>query len=119
MRLLLTITAGVGGCEPACDAIEGLWRNLAARTWTNRRPHDRDPFGGSPDSPDLQAMFASHAAAEGIPLADYLEGVGSSTLPNRLPLVAEVAAAVTLVASDRASAMTGTCIDVTCGSTAS
>jgi NAD(P)-dependent dehydrogenase (short-subunit alcohol dehydrogenase family) len=112
-------TAGVGGFGPACDAIEAVWRNLAAELG----PHGVRTIGirsaGSPDSPDLQAMFAEHAAAEGTPLDDYLAGVGAHTLLGRLPLVAEVAAAVTLMASDRASALSGTFIDVTCGSPAS
>jgi NAD(P)-dependent dehydrogenase (short-subunit alcohol dehydrogenase family) len=122
--VLLTITAGpareatsgVGGFGPACDAIEGVWRNLAAELGPSGVRTIGIRSAGSPDSPDIQEMVASHAAAEGIPLADYLDSVGSATLLNRLPLVAEVSAAVTLMASDRASAMTGTFIDVTCGS---
>ncbi|HEX3825480.1 MAG TPA: SDR family oxidoreductase [Mycobacteriales bacterium] len=122
--VLLTITAGpareatpgVGGFGPACDTIEALWRNLAAELGAHGVRTIGIRSAGSPDSPDLQAMFAEHAAAEGVPLADYLEGVGAHTLLNRLPLVAEVAAAVTLMASERASALTGTFIDVTCGS---
>jgi 3-oxoacyl-[acyl-carrier protein] reductase len=112
-------TAGVGGFGPACDAIEGLWRNLAAELGPSGVRTIGIRSAGSPDSPDLQEMFASHAAADGVPLDDYLEGVGASALLHRLPLVAEVAAAVTLMASDRASALTGTFIDVTCGSAAS
>jgi 3-oxoacyl-[acyl-carrier protein] reductase len=41
---------------------------------------------------------------------------GSGTLLGRLPRVAEVASAATIMASDRASAMTGTIANVTCGS---
>ena len=42
--------------------------------------------------------------------------MGSGNLMNRLPLLAEVANAATLLASDRASAMTAVLANVTCGS---
>jgi 3-oxoacyl-[acyl-carrier protein] reductase len=124
--VLLTVTAGparqatsgVGGFGPACDAIEGLWRNLAAELGPHRIRFIGIRSAGSPDTPDVQATFAAHARAEGVPLTDYLADVGSSALLKRLPLVGEVAAAATLMASDRASAITGTFLDVTCGSAA-
>ena len=49
-------------------------------------------------------------------LEEYLVDSGSGTLLGRLPTLAEVAHAVTIMASDRASAMTGTIANVTCGS---
>lgn len=122
--VLLTITAPtareatphIGGFGVACSAIEGLWRTLAAEV---------GPLGvrlvclrsaGSPDTPDLQKMFRAHAeAAEGTP--EQIEAdAGTGTLLGRLPTVAEVAEVATLMASERTSPLTGTFVNVTCGS---
>jgi 3-oxoacyl-[acyl-carrier protein] reductase len=122
--VILTITAGparkavpnVGGFDAACAAIEGLWRTFAA---------ELGPYGirlvvvasaGSPDTPDVQEMLKLHAKAAGTSLEEYLADAGSDTLLGRLPTLAEVADVATLMASDRASAMTGTIVNVTCGS---
>jgi 3-oxoacyl-[acyl-carrier protein] reductase len=121
--VILTITAGparrafpnVGGFDTACAAIEGLWRTFAA---------ELGPYGirlvvvgsaGSPDTPDVQETFELHARATGKPFEEVLADAGSGTLLGRLPRVAEVASAATLMASDHASAMTGVIANVTCG----
>ena len=121
--VILTITAGparrafpnVGGFDTACAAIEGLWRTFAA---------ELGPYGirlvvvgsaGSPDTPDVQETLERHAEAAGVSLEEYLADSGSDTLLGRLPRVAEVANVATLMASDRASAMTGVIANVTCG----
>ena len=92
--------------------IEGLWRGIAAEL----SPQGVRVVGlrsaGSPDFADFQAMLAQHAAAG----VDSSGELGSSTLMRRLPSVAEVAEVAALVASDRASALTGTFVHVTCGS---
>jgi 3-oxoacyl-[acyl-carrier protein] reductase len=108
--------ANVGGFVAACAAVEGLWRSFAK---------ELGPFGirlvilrsaGSPDTPGVQEVLKRHAAAAGAPLEEYAAKAGSrSTLLGRLPRVAEVASAATILASDRASAMTGTLANVTCG----
>jgi NAD(P)-dependent dehydrogenase (short-subunit alcohol dehydrogenase family) len=54
--------------------------------------------------------------AEEIIASGGVADFGSDTLLGRLPKVAEVADVATLMASDRASAMTGTIANVTCGS---
>ncbi len=121
--VILTITGGparrafpnVGGFDTACAAIEGLWRTFAA---------ELGPYGirlvvvgsaGSPDTPDVQETLELHARATGKSLEEVLANSGSGTLLGRLPSVAEVADAATLMASDRASAMTGVIANVTCG----
>ncbi len=122
--VILTITAGparkavanVGGFDTACAAIEGLWRTFAA---------ELGPYGirlvvvasaGSPDTPDVQEMLEVHAKAAGTSPEEYLADAGSHTLLGRLPTLAEVADVATIMASDRASAMTGVIANVTCGS---
>jgi NAD(P)-dependent dehydrogenase (short-subunit alcohol dehydrogenase family) len=71
---------------------------------------------GSPDTPDVREMLALHARAAGTSPEEYLADSGSETLLGRLPKLAEVADVATIMASDRASAMTGTIANVTCGS---
>jgi len=51
-----------------------------------------------------------------VTLEEFLADAGSGTLLRRLPTVAEVANVATMMASDRASALTGTFVNVTCGS---
>jgi enoyl-[acyl-carrier-protein] reductase (NADH) len=121
--VILTITAGparraaanVGGFDVACAALEGLWRTFAA---------ELGPYGvrlvvvgaaGSPDTPDVQQTLKLHVRATGRPFEEVLADAGSSTLLERLPSVAEVANAATLMASGYASAMTGVIANVTCG----
>lgn len=121
--VIMTITAGpareatahIGGFGVACEAVEGLWRNLAA---------ELGPYGvrlicirsaGSPDTPGLQDVFGIHqtaSATSDTALAHPARG----TLLGRLPLVAEVANVAAMMASDRANSMTGTYVNVTCGS---
>lgn len=122
--VLMTITAGpaheatphIGGFGAACEAIEGLWRTLAA---------ELGPYGirvvclrsaGSPDAPTVQEVFERHAAANGVSVETYLAGAGGATLMGRLPTLSEVANAAVLMASSHASALTGTFVNVTCGS---
>jgi 3-oxoacyl-[acyl-carrier protein] reductase len=120
--VILTITAGppealsyLGGFGPACGAIEGLWRGLAAELGTKGIRVICLRSAGSPDTPDVQETFRMHAKAKGISYEDFVKEAGSTTLLRRLPTRNEVADVATLMASDRASAMTGTFVSVTCG----
>lgn len=121
--VLLTIIAGppeatpyVGGFGPACEAIQGLWRGLAAELGPRGVRLVCLRSAGSPDTPDVQETFQRHAKAAGVPLERFLADAGSGALLRRLPTMAEVAHVATLMASDRASALTGTFVNVTCGS---
>ena len=122
--VIMTVTAGpareatanVGGFGVACEAIEALWRNLAAELG----PHGVRVVclrsAGSPDTPALRDVLAVHARMADMTFEDALAGAGRGTLLQRLPMVAEVAHVAAMMASDRASAMTGTFVNVTCGS---
>jgi 3-oxoacyl-[acyl-carrier protein] reductase len=123
--VILTITAGpreatsnIGGFGAACEAIEGLWRGWAAELG----PHGVRVVclrsAGSPETPDLQEVFGLHAKAAGLTLEEFIADLGSGTLLRRLPTLTEVANVATIMASDRASAVTGTYVNVTCGSVA-
>jgi 3-oxoacyl-[acyl-carrier protein] reductase len=63
----------------------------------------------------VQHTFKAHAAANGVRFADFLAEASAGTLLRRLPTAAEVANVAAMMASDRASAVTGTFVSVTCG----
>jgi 3-oxoacyl-[acyl-carrier protein] reductase len=110
-----TPSANVGGFGAACAAIEGLWRSFAVELGPHGVRLVVIRSAGSPDSPDVQEIWRVHAEAAGRPLEEYTADSGSGTLLKRLPLLAEVASAATIMASDHASAMTGAIANVTCG----
>jgi enoyl-[acyl-carrier-protein] reductase (NADH) len=122
--VILTITTGparkafpnVGGFDTACAAIEGHWRTFAAELGTFGIRLVVVGSAGSPDTPDVQETFELHARATGKSLKEVLADSGSDTLLGRLPKVSEVADVAALMASYRASAMTGVIANVTCGS---
>jgi 3-oxoacyl-[acyl-carrier protein] reductase len=121
--VIMTITAGpsrkavpnVGGFDTACAAIEGLWRTFAAELGPHGIRLVVLGSAGSPDTPALREILELHARATGKSLEEVLADSGSDTLLGRLPSVSEVANVATLMASDRASAMTGIIANVTCG----
>ena len=121
--VILTITGGparrafpnVGGFDTACAAIEGLWRTFAAELGLYGIRLVIVGSAGSPDTPDVQETLELHARATGKSLEAVFADSGSDTLLGRLPGVAKVADAATLMASDRASAMTAVIANVTCG----
>lgn len=108
-------TANIGGFGPACEAIQGLWRGLAAELGPRGVRLICLRSAGSPDTPDVQEVFKLHAKAAGVTLEKFLADASSGALLRRLPMVTEVANVATIMASDRASAMTGTFVNVTCG----
>lgn len=113
-------TAGIGGFGPACQMIEGLWRGLAAELSPRGVRVICLRSAGSPDSSDFQEMVRQHAETPGAATTreEFLAGLGSGALLGRLPSTAEVAEVGAMMASDRAGALTGTFIHVTCGSRA-
>jgi 3-oxoacyl-[acyl-carrier protein] reductase len=119
--VILTITAeptpspNIGGFGVACAAIEGLWRSFAAELGPHGVRLVVLRSAGSPDTPAVQEVWKLHAKAAGKPLEEYTADPGNGTLLRRLPLLAEVASAAAIMASDRASAMTGAIANVTCG----
>jgi 3-oxoacyl-[acyl-carrier protein] reductase len=123
--VIMTIIAGppeaipyLGGFGAACEAIQALWRGLASELGPRGVRVLCLRSAGSPDAPDVHATFEQHAKAAGATFDEFLAEASRGTLLRRLPTVSEVADVATLMASDRASAMTGTFVDVTCGSRA-
>jgi hypothetical protein len=94
--------------RPVVKAIESHF--LTAR-FVGRRMVDQGP-----DTPDVQEVWRVHARATGQTIEESEAAAGSEALLRRLPLVAEVAEVAAMMASDRASALTGTYVNATCGS---
>lgn len=105
----------VGGFGAYCSAIEGFYRGLAAEigpagvrvTWLRS--------AGSPETFGDDVAADEHGDQAGIAESGYLEQMRTATLLKRFPRAEEVADAAALAASDRASAITGSAINVTCG----
>jgi 3-oxoacyl-[acyl-carrier protein] reductase len=104
-----------GGFGVACATIEGLWRSFAAELGPQGIRLVIIRSAGSPDAPDIKETFERHARASGITTDEFLAQASSGTLLKRLPTLSEVADAAAMMASDRASAMTATMANVTCG----
>jgi 3-oxoacyl-[acyl-carrier protein] reductase len=104
------------GYGVACAAVEGLWRSFAAELGPHGIRLVILRSAGSPVAPDIKQTFEHHAQAAGISPEEFLAEASSGTLLRRLPMLSEVAEAAVMMASDRASAMTGVMANVTCGS---
>ena len=106
---------GMGGTGPADAAVETFLRYLAAEVgprgvrvlglWTAGVP---ETFGLADDSNPQRA-------ATGMSGEDIERMLGPMTMLRHAPRLAQVADAAAFLASDRASGMTGTITNVTCG----
>ncbi|HKZ66953.1 MAG TPA: SDR family oxidoreductase [Chitinophagaceae bacterium] len=117
--LSITATPGgigyplVGGFGPACCAIEGFSRDLAA---------ELGPYGirvvnirsaGSPDS----RPFVDAIAHDSEEANSFIKKLEDDTMLKKLPLMADIADTAVFLASGMAGKITGVTIDVTCGTT--
>jgi 3-oxoacyl-[acyl-carrier protein] reductase len=112
VRLALPL---VGGFGAACSAIEGMLRTLAAEVGPHGVRVCWLRSAGSPESFGPDVALTSDGQPAGLADTDYLEVLRRATLLKRFPRIAEVAEAAALMASDRASAITGAAANVTCG----
>jgi NAD(P)-dependent dehydrogenase (short-subunit alcohol dehydrogenase family) len=121
--VILTLTATparlasplVGGMAPAWAAVEALTRTLAAELGPQGvrvvclRPD------AIPETHTIDEVFGLHAKAMGIKREEVQAMMEGSTLRRWLPTLSEVANAAAFIASDRASAMTGTVVNLSGG----
>jgi 3-oxoacyl-[acyl-carrier protein] reductase len=70
---------------------------------------------GSPEAPGVDAAFHLHAKNAGVSRAAWETTIADRTMLKRLPSLSEVANAAVLIASDRASAITASVVNLTCG----
>lgn len=117
--LFLTATpAGIaypftGGFGVLCNAIEGFSRNLAAELGPKGV---RVACMRSAGSPDSRVFVEAKMKAPEI-MKDRLKEMADDTMLKRLPLMQEIANVAVFLASDKASGMTGTSVNITCGTT--
>lgn len=112
VRLALPL---VGGFGAACSAIEGMLRTLAAELGPKGVRVCWLRSAGSPESFGAHVALDDAGQPAGLSDTDYLEQLRQATLLKRFPRLDEIADAAALLASDRASAMTGAAANVTCG----
>jgi NAD(P)-dependent dehydrogenase (short-subunit alcohol dehydrogenase family) len=107
----------VGGYGPAMAAKEALTRNLSAEL----APHGIRVVGlrpqAMPESVGSRRRFFEHRAkALGMTWEQFQELLASRTHPRRLMTLEEMANTAVFMASDKASGMTGTTVNLTLGS---
>jgi NAD(P)-dependent dehydrogenase (short-subunit alcohol dehydrogenase family) len=106
----------VGGYGPAMAAKEALTRDLSAEL----APHGIRVVGlrpqAMPETPTIKDAFEPRAKASGMTWEQWQEFLASRTHPRRLMTLAEMADVAVFMASDKASGMTGTTVNLTMGS---
>ena len=111
-----TGTQLVGGYGPAQAAKEALTRDLSAELAplgirvVGLRPQ------GMPESRTIKEAYEPRAKASGMTWEQWQEMLASRTHPRRLMTLAEMADVAVFMASDKASGMTGTTVNLTMGS---
>jgi NAD(P)-dependent dehydrogenase (short-subunit alcohol dehydrogenase family) len=106
----------VGGYGPAMAAKEALTRDLSAEL----APHGLRVVGlrpqAMPDTGTIRDAFEPRAKATGMTWDQWQDLLASRTHPRRLMDLTELADVAAFMASDKASGMTGTTVNLTMGS---
>jgi NAD(P)-dependent dehydrogenase (short-subunit alcohol dehydrogenase family) len=122
--VIMTVTATpsrtgvpfVGGGGPAMAAVEALTRGLSAEL----APQGIRVVGlrpqGLPETGRIKESFELYAKASGMTWEQFHELLAGRTHPRRLSTLAEMANAAVFMASDKASGMTGTIVNLSLGS---
>ena len=107
----------VGGMAPSWAAIEALTRTLAGEMGSHGIRVVCLRADGMPETDTITEVYGLHAKGIGMPShKEFQDLMESFTLLKRLPKLSEVANTAVFIASDNASAITGTSINITCGS---
>lgn len=108
----------MGGVAVAMAAEEALIRDLSAElASTGVRALGIRPEG-MVDSDTMREVYGLHAKANGLSLEQFQSIIERNTHSKRLPLLQEMAEVAAFVASDRASGMTGTIVNLSMGTIA-
>jgi NAD(P)-dependent dehydrogenase (short-subunit alcohol dehydrogenase family) len=106
----------VGGYGPAMAAKEALTRDLSAEL----APQGIRVVGlrpqAMPETRTIKDAFEPRAKASGMTWEQWQDLLASRTHPRRLMTLAEMANVAVFMASDKASGMTGTTVNLTMGS---
>jgi 3-oxoacyl-[acyl-carrier protein] reductase len=118
--LMLTATPAaiaypfVGGFGTACCAMENFSKHLASEVGQFGVRVVNIRSGGSPDS----RVFKKAISQSPEIVNPILQKMEEDTMLKKLPLMADIANAAVFLSSDMAAKITGTTIDLTCGTTA-
>ena len=121
--VIMTVTAThsregiplVGGYGPAPAAKEALTRDLSAELAPDGiRVIGLRPYA-MPETPTIKDAFEPRAKASGMTWEQWQEMLASTTHPRRLMTLEEMANMAVFMASDKASGMTGTTVNLTMG----
>lgn len=118
--VIMAITAEVpspnlGGFGIACAATELFCRQLALEVGPQGVRVVCLRSSGSPDAPGVDEVFHEHARNAGLTRAEFEMRISRNLALRRMPRLAEIGNAAVLAASDLASSMTASVLDVTCG----
>lgn len=106
----------VGGYGPAMAAKEALTRDLSAEL----APYGVRVVGlrpqGMPETRTIKDAFEPRAKATGLTWDQWLDLLAARTHPRRLMTLEEMADLAAFIASDKASGLTGTTVNLTMGS---
>ena len=106
----------IGGGGPAMAAVEALTRGLSAEL----APQGIRVVGlrpqAMPETSRIKESFELYARASEMSWDQFQESLAARTHTRRLSTLAELANVAVFVASDRASGMTGTTVNLTMGS---
>jgi NAD(P)-dependent dehydrogenase (short-subunit alcohol dehydrogenase family) len=106
----------VGGFGPAMAALEALTRDLSAEL----APHGVRVVGlrpqAMPETDTIREAFEPRAAASGMSWEQWQQRLAGRTHGQRLMTLPELASVAAFVASDGATGLTGTTINLTMGS---
>ncbi len=106
----------VGGMAPAWSVIETLTRTFAGELGSSGIRVICLRADAMPETDTITEVYGLHAKGAGLPSHKESQSLMESmTLLKRLPELSEVANVATFMASNYASAITGTSINVSCG----
>lgn len=107
----------VGGMAPAWAGIEAFTRTLAGEMGPQRVRVVCLRGDGMPETDTITTVYGLHATGAGMNShKEFQSLMESMTLLKRLPTLSEIANTAVFIVSDNAGAITGTAINVTCGS---
>ncbi len=120
--VLLTITASpgemgaplLGGMGPSWMGIESLTRDFAYELGPQGVRAVTMRSSGLPETQTLKTVIEQHTQTLGMTPEAYLEFMRQRTFLHRLPNLEETAQGAVFLASDMASAITGTAVNFTC-----
>ncbi len=121
--VLMTITATtarqrlsqVGGTGVAFDAIESLYRQLAAELGPSGVRAVWIQTTGLPEAIEYPGPFPDYGTGASMTRDELVAWMSGLTMLGRLTTLADVGNAAAFAASDLAGAMTGTSLNITCG----